>query len=578
MTTLHFKTSVPFIQTFAKNRPKFRKNRLPSLLLGVSEQNFSRYWGRVYSPGWRMFTYTLPNLIYRKQRIRRKTPQRPLRNRFHSILFRKKRRFLLRNNYTIKRRYYRAKPGWKYPRRAILLRLPYSFKRSKSRYTSHRYWITSRTIKQTASFFRPSIQFKFLFLLNQKVLLNRERKLRELDLTLIQRSNKILKTLINRNYQNQKTYLAQKATASLPKVGAKSLAPEKAEGKRISKRFELLTSPLKKGTRGFSTLSRLIPKKIRRVSRRVLRAHRTLPSFTDSRRRTKPRPWVVKKSKRNPLLHVKRKSKWKDKKWASKTGTKHRNVKKFQRGFKRWKWRFPRWKRYPRLRGDWQPTRWQAMDLFPYRLYRRPHQPYRRRKPWQQKKHKRLRLLRQKTQRGRLLRRSEFLTLQKRYFQVYSNFYGHLTLRQLRKHALHFRNSSVSRTSRLSQALTWFDNRLDVTLCRLRLAPTLQIARLLVLQGYARINGDQVRIPEKRVSVWDLVQITLESEYFFGKYWYSRNRYQRHLYRQPRNRFKHVHPQKLVLPFGFLTRSPRLTDLPRYNRLSWQEFGRLLLI
>jgi hypothetical protein len=75
-----------------------------------------------------------------------------------------------------------------------------------------------------------------------------------------------------------------------------------------------------------------------------------------------------------------------------------------------------------------------------------------------------------------------------------------------------------------------------------------------------------------------LVQITLESDYFFGKYWYSRNKYQRHLFRQSRNRFKHVYPQKLTLPFGFFTWHPRVTDLPRFNLLSWREFGRLLLI
>jgi hypothetical protein len=51
MTTLHLKTSVSFRQPFTKNRPKFRKNRLRSLLLGFSERNFSRFWGRSYSPG-----------------------------------------------------------------------------------------------------------------------------------------------------------------------------------------------------------------------------------------------------------------------------------------------------------------------------------------------------------------------------------------------------------------------------------------------------------------------------------------------------------------------------------------------
>jgi ribosomal protein S4 len=256
----------------------------------------------------------------------------------------------------------------------------------------------------------------------------------------------------------------------------------------------------------------------------------------------------------------------------------HFRVKKKPFTFKRWKWRFPRWKRFPRLKKSLPRIYWQTQDLFPYRLYRRPHQPYRHRKPWQQKKNIRLRLLRQKTKWGRLLRRSEFITLQRRYFQIYSNFYGPLKSRQLKKSALHFRRSSNPHHSNLTGALTWFDHHLDVALCRTRLAPTLKVARLLINQGYVRVNGVQTRNIHKRVQSWDLVQITLESDYFFGKYWYSRNKYQRHLYKQTKNRFKHVHPKKLILPFGFFTRYPRLTDLPRYDRLSWHEFGRLLLI
>jgi hypothetical protein len=74
------------------------------------------------------------------------------------------------------------------------------------------------------------------------------------------------------------------------------------------------------------------------------------------------------------------------------------------------------------------------------------------------------------------------------------------------------------------------------------------------------------------------VQITRESDYWFGKYWYSRNTYHRYLYRRRLEKFKHVYPQKLVLPYGFFTRPPRVTDIPRGDRLSLREFGRLLLI
>jgi ribosomal protein S4 len=110
-------------------------------------------------------------------------------------------------------------------------------------------------------------------------------------------------------------------------------------------------------------------------------------------------------------------------------------------------------------------------------------------------------LIRQKSKWGRLLRRSEFITLQNRYFQVYSQFYGLTSLIQLRVQNLHFRRSATSRHSKLSLALTHFNQQLDVSLCHLRLAPTLQIARLLIHQGYIRVNGAQVWTPRKRVQV-----------------------------------------------------------------------------
>jgi hypothetical protein len=34
----------------------------------------------------------------------------------------------------------------------------------------------------------------------------------------------------------------------------------------------------------------------------------------------------------------------------------------------------------------------------------------------------------------------------------------------------------------------------------------------------------------------------------------------------------------MVLSFGFFTRYARISDLPRHGRLTWREFGRLLLI
>ena len=76
-----------------------------------------------------------------------------------------------------------------------------------------------------------------------------------------------------------------------------------------------------------------------------------------------------------------------------------------------------------------------------------------------------------------------------------------MSVTQLRSQNLHFRRSAASRHSKLSLTLTQLDQQLDVSLCRLRLAPTLQVARLLIRQGYIRVNGEQIRTPGKKVQV-----------------------------------------------------------------------------
>jgi ribosomal protein S4 len=251
-------------------------------------------------------------------------------------------------------------------------------------------------------------------------------------------------------------------------------------------------------------------------------------------------------------------------------------------GFKRWKFRFPKWKFRPRR--YWNSSKssgvsdWQFLDISSYRLYRRPHQPYRRRKPWAVKKHKGLRLIYQKTQPGHLLEPKDRLVLQQRYSQVYTKFYGNTKLHQIKERALHFRRLAKRRCSKNAAALSWYELRLDVSLCRLNLAPTIKIARLLISQGYVRVNGTQILTPEKRLTAWDVVQITLQSTYFFGKYWYCRNRYQRYLFKHRSNNFTNTFQHKAVLPYGFFTRPPRLTDLPRRDKITWEEFGRLLLV
>jgi ribosomal protein S4 len=151
---------------------------------------------------------------------------------------------------------------------------------------------------------------------------------------------------------------------------------------------------------------------------------------------------------------------------------------------------------------------------------------------------------------------------------VYTKFYGNMDLHHVRERALHFRRLAKTRLSKTAAALSWYELRLDVSLCRLKLAPTIKIARILIAQGYIRVNGTQIRTPEKRLAAWDVVQITVQSIYFFGKYWYSRNRYQRYLFRQRYNNFTNTFQHPAVLPYGVFTRTPRLTDLPRRDKIT----------
>jgi ribosomal protein S4 len=80
-------------------------------------------------------------------------------------------------------------------------------------------------------------------------------------------------------------------------------------------------------------------------------------------------------------------------------------------------------------------------------------------------------------------------------------FYGDAKLRQIKKCAAHFRRLTKTRCSKTVAALSWYELRLDVSLCRLKLAPTIKIARLLIAQGYVRINGTQTLTSERRLAV-----------------------------------------------------------------------------
>ena len=51
------------------------------------------------------------------------------------------------------------------------------------------------------------------------------------------------------------------------------------------------------------------------------------------------------------------------------------------------------------------------------------------------------------------------------------------------------------------------ERRLDVVLCRMRLAPSITVARILITRGYIWINKKQEMNPQKRIQLWDVVEI-----------------------------------------------------------------------
>lgn len=623
LTTEYNRFRLFYIPKTKRNKPKNPKKRKPSLRRSFFLPPFLSQ-RKSLTNRYKKFFYFLPPVIYKKKGIRKtlwskksrfhskwrlKNPKFVSKRLMYSRFFRKirKKEGLIRELFSFALRSSNFGPYQKFQKKRpfIFRAIQYFYKKfRRSRYSSARKWIT-RTKKRN-HFFRSRTPWKHFNRLlklrvgNQRIkqkfsAIHRRHRSNNKNFMVAQvHSNANVRTKFFSLFSRKINWLGKTKRPPSKRTSqhktTKIITPTKSisldykfqnpypnprphvsllPAKAIKKSIPITP---KADIRSFSTWSAVPAKK---------RLH-----FSHSPPKRLPRGWktdyhfIAKYVKTKGHLTVLRQITRRDKRnrrFGRITGShKARRSKRYP--FKRWKWRFPRWKNFPRLRMDAPANQWAGSDLFPYRLYRRPQQPYRRRKPWEQKKHKRLRLIRQKSKWGRLLRRSEFITLQNRYFQVYSQFYGLASLTQLRAQNLHFRRSAIARHPKLSLALTHFNQQLDVSLCRLHLAPTLQIARLLIRQGYIRVNGEQIWTPRKKVQVWDLVQITAESDYFFGKYWYSRNKYQRYLYRQPQGRFKNVHPQKVVLSFGFFTRHSRITDLPRHDRLSWREFGRLLLI
>lgn len=102
---------------------------------------------------------------------------------------------------------------------------------------------------------------------------------------------------------------------------------------------------------------------------------------------------------------------------------------------------------------------------------------------------------------GALTKRNTRLISRRAHFKLFSQFYGPFTAKQLRKRASSLRRSSVKYHPKRRALLAWFEQRLDVGLCRFRLAPSILIARHLITQGYVVVNKRQVISPEYKLAV-----------------------------------------------------------------------------
>lgn len=276
-----------------------------------------------------------------------------------------------------------------------------------------------------------------------------------------------------------------------------------------------------------------------------------------------------------------------NKKPFNKVNRGYRNATKVSRKGKRrkvyfkWKYRFPKWRFYNR--NLWKSRSrtglgpWFFREVYSFRMYRRPHQPYRNRNILFTKNKAMFRQISTTRRAGALTKRNTRLVSRRAHFKLFSEFYGPFTAKQLRKRASSLRRSSVRHHPKRRALLAWFEQRLDVGLCRFRLAPSIRIARHLITQGYVVVNKIQIISPEYKLAVWDLVEIIPSYRIGLLLYWRHRNWFQRFLFKNKGLRFKATHQQNGVLTFGFWTRLSNPLDIPRRDKIDLTEVERLSL-
>lgn len=304
--------------------------------------------------------------------------------------------------------------------------------------------------------------------------------------------------------------------------------------------------------KNFSVKAHLTPpkrKKITRKMRRILKtASRLRPKKKKKMLKKKMRPWKKRRSNYRSKI----------------------------------KFRFPKWKFYyrrfwrSRFRGS--PTgNWLAKDLYAYRLYRTPHQPYRKKNPRFTKKNKFYRFIERFKRSGTTLNKHGRLVSHQAHYKRISQFFGGLLPKQREERGKHLRRITTHGISKRFNVRWWFERRIDASLCRMQLAPSIKVARTRIRQGYVYVNNAQIIDPENRISFWDHVTVTPHSPALFLRYWYMRNRFQRYAFKNIRLRFNNRQQVVPSYTFGFWQRLFQDWDLPRYDRIQSHELHRLTL-
>jgi len=259
---------------------------------------------------------------------------------------------------------------------------------------------------------------------------------------------------------------------------------------------------------------------------------------------------------------------------------KRKHLKRKKKKWVRRKYRFSRWRKF-----DYQKRHffsqnhlgmWALMALHPHRLRRRRYQPYRYRKAYKIKKNKWYRLLNKGKKPGYPPTRAWRLRNQQQYQKLYSNFYYVLNRKTKKKKNRHFLRIRGSSAAKRNVLFSWVERRIDVALCRMRLAPDMKAARILVAKGFVLVNRKQVVNINRRIDVWDIVTIS-RRKFAMLRYWYLRGRFRRYVFKKKKLRFKYIHQEKSGKVYGFIMKVPFDSDVPKKDLTTVSEVERFFL-